>query len=71
MDTYFTFRLDKETSRMLQLLAKKTFRSQAGVLRMLIHQSSQNPNLLVHEIENLADRSTTSEGEVIQEGNKS
>jgi len=60
MEQIFTFRVDEETGQMLQLLAVKTFRSRAGVLRWLINLAIQNPSLVSPEIGESADNTSTS-----------
>ena len=46
MDAIFSFRLDEETSVILQVLAERTFRSRAGVVRLLIHNAALGSGLL-------------------------
>lgn len=55
MDTPFTIRLDKLTKERLQVLAYKSFRSRAEVVRMLIHLAWQNPQFLYPDVEILPD----------------
>lgn len=42
----FTFRLDKRTNQKLDMLALRTYRSRAGVLRLLINFAALNRGLV-------------------------
>ena len=59
MEHVYSFRLDKATGQMLQLLAARTFRSRAGVVRWLINQAGQNPYLVLPEVGVPADGPST------------
>lgn len=63
MEHVFSLRLDQETSLALQKLAEKTFRSRAGVVRLLIHQARLNPNLVLPSLSTPASEYPMESGE--------
>lgn len=52
----FTFRLDKRTNKRLDILAARTYRSRAAVLRLLINLAALNHGLVFSNVaDSIAD----------------